>query len=278
MPTQAREFYTYLILVADDDGVAEMLQITYLLSPELDIVKILIAKNLITELAENVVYINDWKEHNMVQRDRYHVTKYNQLLIDKLGANSFCHFDLALKEMAQIKAKNAMYTDCIQDVSKMEHEVRLGKVRLDTTNVRSATADKETIIYEEINDDGERVVKRKGMKKPVTLRPTPFSYQEELKRLASSPAKAHKVAAHYFVEKGFKFENEDQYEPELARTLKTAKMLVGYSGGQIEKAMAYCKKEWPDIWTLETVAKRIAEVNLKWKKKHQSKISSASLE
>ena len=68
--------------------------------------------------------------------------------------------------------------------------------------------------------------------------------------------------AHYFVAKGFKFANWEQYYPELARNLKIAKTLKGYSGQQIETAIEHCKKEWEDNWTLETVARWAAQTNL----------------
>lgn len=90
-----------------------------------------------------------------------------------------------------------------------------------------------------------------------------FSLEEELKRLRDSTRKDYKIIAHYFKKKNWKFENREQFLTEFKRNLRPAKSLFGYSGEQIEKSIEYCIKNYPEIWTLETVSKRVAELTLK---------------
>lgn len=123
-------------------------------------------------------------------------------------------------------------------------------------------ADKSAeIVYQEVNDEGEPVVKRSGLKRKVSEPPYPFSQGDEIKRLLASPVKVHKIAGHYILTKKLKYENRDQFEPDLARFIHTAKSLKGYDSGKIERAFEYCRKKWPDDWVLETVVKWIAEAN-----------------
>ena len=122
-----------------------------------------------------------------------------------------------------------------------------------------AKASEDEYSTQPINDEGEPTFKRKGLKNNTTQ--SHFSFSEQMERLKTSPVKAHNIAWLYFKEKEFKFTNQDQWEPELARTIKSAKLLKGYSGQEIKNTIEYCRKEWPDLWTIETLLKRISEAN-----------------
>jgi len=114
--------------------------------------------------------------------------------------------------------------------------------------------------YQPINDEGQEVKKYKGLKKPISSRGV-FNYEIELEKLRTSPKTTDNIAALFFFHRKLKFENWDQYYPYLARTIHTAKLLKGYSGKKVDKVIEYCKKKWPEDWTLETCVKWIAEVN-----------------
>lgn len=86
---------------------------------------------------------------------------------------------------------------------------------------------------------------------------TPFSFKEKLDRIWEGNRKDLKIIARYFSLKGFSYDNELQYQSALKRELKPAKMLLGYTAQQIDTAVEYCKKNYPDIWTLETLHKVI---------------------
>ncbi len=115
---------------------------------------------------------------------------------------------------------------------------RKGKERKGNTNTKTKKKDSETSSQEE-----------------------EFNFKVETDKLLDSKSKTYNIVGHYITEKGFKFENKTQFVPFLLRNLKSAKLLNGYDSRQITKAFDYCKKKWPDDWTLETVVKWVAEAN-----------------
>jgi len=113
MPQSSQLLYFHLSMRADDDGfVGNPKKIIRMCGAGEDDLKVLVAKRFILSFETGVIVIKHWKIHNYIQNDRYHETKY---LDEKNG--------LVIKE-------NGSYTECIQDVSTMDTEVRLGKVRL----------------------------------------------------------------------------------------------------------------------------------------------------
>lgn len=92
----------------------------------------------------------------------------------------------------------------------------------------------------------------------------PFNFEEELIKLKESNRKDHKIIALYWKKKKWVFENREQFNSALTRELRAAKSLKGYRGEEIAVSMNYCIREYPDIWTLETVFKRIQDlINIK---------------
>lgn len=87
-----------------------------------------------------------------------------------------------------------------------------------------------------------------------------FSLKEEIVKLGSGTRKDHKIIALYFIKRGWKFENKDQFNAALKRELRPASLLVGYDSEQLKECLDYCKNNYrPEMWTLETVGKRIAD-------------------
>ncbi len=91
-----------------------------------------------------------------------------------------------------------------------------------------------------------------------------FIFEEELENLKNGGKtgirKDYKIIALYWKKKGFVFENQEQFNSALTRELRAAKSLRGYSGEQIARSITYCAKEYSEIYTLETCAKRIADL------------------
>ena len=122
MPQTSRLLYYELGMRADDDGfVSTPKMIMKITGCSEDDLKILSAKKYIIPFESGVIVIRHWNENNYIQNDRKHDTRYiaekNNLIIDGNG----CY---------------ELDTKCIQNVSKMDTEVRLGKdsigkVRLD---------------------------------------------------------------------------------------------------------------------------------------------------
>ncbi len=115
MPASSQLLYFHLSMRADDDGfLGNHKKIMRMIGAGDDDMKVLLAKRFVLSFKSGVIVIKHWKMHNYIQNDRYHETQYKD---EKNG--------LIVKD-------NGSYTECIQDVSKMEAEVRLelGKDRL----------------------------------------------------------------------------------------------------------------------------------------------------
>lgn len=131
MPLSARCLYFTLGMFADDDGfVNNPKSIMRQVGACTDDLNILLAKRFILTFESGVIVIKHWKIHNYIAKDRYKETKYieekSKLVLDEKGA----------------------YTECIQDVYKMDTQVRLGKASIGKASivegsVETATASEE---------------------------------------------------------------------------------------------------------------------------------------
>jgi hypothetical protein len=114
MPLSTQALYFHLSMRADDDGfINNAKKIQRMLGCADDDLKILLSKNFIIPFETGVCVIKHWKIHNLIQKDRYKPTVYSE------------H-----KQQLSLKNNNVytMDTQCIQDVSKVEAQVSIGKV------------------------------------------------------------------------------------------------------------------------------------------------------
>ena len=125
MPQSTQLLYFHLSMRADDDGfINNPKNIMRMVGCKEDDLTVLITKKFIIPFESGVVVIKHWKIHNYIQKDRYHETKYKE------------------EKNLLILGENNAYTFCIQDVYKMDTQVRLGKDRLELG--------KDSIAVEEI--------------------------------------------------------------------------------------------------------------------------------
>lgn len=101
--------------------------------------------------------------------------------------------------------------------------------------------------------------KKENTKEIVIKDDTPFSLKKEIKKLEDSPRRDLNIIALYLEERQPEIENKSQYDSILKRHLKPAKELIPFSDKQILKALNYCKKEYKDIYTLETLLKVLSK-------------------
>jgi len=114
MPMSAQLLYFHLSLRADDDGfIASTKRILRLIGCGDDDLKVLFSKRFVIPFESGVCVIRHWRIHNYIQSDRYHETIYKdeKLELTQDANGSYEKLD----------------TECIQDVSKVLPEVRLGK-------------------------------------------------------------------------------------------------------------------------------------------------------
>lgn len=116
MPASTQALYFHLGMRADDDGfISNPRKITSLVNCSTDDLKLLIAKGFIIPFQSGICVVKDWKINNYIQADRYHENRYLQ---EKSGLN-----------LDEAGAYTVLDTSCIQSVSKMDTQVRLGKDR-----------------------------------------------------------------------------------------------------------------------------------------------------
>ena len=126
MPASTRCLYFLLGMVADDDGfVNNPKSIMRQAGSTADDLNLLIAKRFILTFQSGVVVIKHWCIHNTIQKDRYKETKYleekSTLMLDENKAYTESEIDV--------------YPECIQTVSNMDTQVRLGKDKLGEDSV-----------------------------------------------------------------------------------------------------------------------------------------------
>lgn len=131
MPSTTQNLYFHLSIRADDDGfINNPKKIQRIVNCSDDDLKLLVAKKFIIPFESGVVVIKHWRIHNYIQSDRYKPTVYQEekqlLTIKKNGT-----YTLNNPETLAITTD----TECIQDVSKLEAQVRLGKVSIGKDNI-----------------------------------------------------------------------------------------------------------------------------------------------
>lgn len=97
--------------------------------------------------------------------------------------------------------------------------------------------------------------RKKEITKEIVASDTPYSLKEEIKKLEDSPRRDLNIVALYFEHRKPDLQNRKQYEVALKRHLKPAGVLKDFTDTQILKALDYAKKEYKDIYTLESLIK-----------------------
>lgn len=127
MPQSSQLLYFHLSMRADDEGfINNPKSIMRNVGCKDDDLKILATKKFIIPFPTGIVVIKHWWIHNYIQKDRFKETKY----IDEKN----------LLELDENKSYRLQDTQCIQNVSKMDTQVRLGKYSINN---------KEKEIYKE---------------------------------------------------------------------------------------------------------------------------------
>lgn len=117
MPVTSRLLYYDLGMAADDDGCVEAFAVMRMTGATEDDLKVLVSKGFVKILNDDLVsLILDWKVNNYIQKDRYHPSIYAKLLNDQ-----------------------SVDTECIQDVSNLDTQVRLGKTSIGKASIGEAS-------------------------------------------------------------------------------------------------------------------------------------------
>lgn len=153
MPLSSQALYFHLNMGADDEGFIDKAKtIQRTIGASDDDMKLLIAKGFLIPFESGVVVIRHWRIHNYIQADRFqatiHQNEKKQLEFDK-------------SKIASIKPLD----QCIQNVSKMDTQVRLGedrldKDRLDKVNYLNSGEEKEKSLSQIIKSTSVKINER----------------------------------------------------------------------------------------------------------------------
>ena len=121
MPLSTQALYFHLNMRADDDGfVNNPKKISRMVGASDDDLKLLLSKRFILVFESGVVVIKHWRMHNLIRKDRYNETQYqdelSQLMLKENGSYTECGNQLATTRQP--------------DGNQMATQVRLGKDRL----------------------------------------------------------------------------------------------------------------------------------------------------
>jgi phage replication O-like protein O len=97
--------------------------------------------------------------------------------------------------------------------------------------------------------------RKKDNTKEIVVNDTPYSLKEEIQKLEDSPRRDLNIVALYLEHRKPDLQTRVQFETSLKRHLKPAGELKHFTDSQILKALDYAKKEYKDIYTLETLIK-----------------------
>ena len=91
--------------------------------------------------------------------------------------------------------------------------------------------------------------------------PAPWNFNKYLEEMNENKQRHINIIAFYLEEKGLKFESKEQVQAAIKRHLRAAKDLVPFTDKQITAAAEQAKKEYPRIWTIETLVKILTREN-----------------
>lgn len=150
MPLSSQALYFHLNMGADDEGFIDKAKtIQRTIGASDDDMKLLIAKGFLIPFDSGVVVVRHWRIHNYIQADRFQATIYQ---------NEKEQLDFDKSKIASIKPLD----QCIQNVSKMDTQVRLGedsldKDRLDKVNYLYSGEEKEKSLSQIIKSTNVKI-------------------------------------------------------------------------------------------------------------------------
>ena len=161
MPLSTQALYFHLSMRADDDGfLNNAKKVMRMIGANQNDLDLLLVKNFVIKFEDGICVIKHWRIHNYIQTDRYHETMYkdnkNLLNIDENKAYTLKNTGKKLEGNKIIEVIEPMDTECIQDVSKMDTQVRLelGKdsIGKDSIEKKKEKKKKTSSLDEIIND------------------------------------------------------------------------------------------------------------------------------
>lgn len=130
MPLTAQALYFHLNMRADDDGfVNNPKKIQRMIGAAEDDLKLLIAKRFLLAFENGVVVIKHWRMHNLLRKDRYNPTQYQEQMEQLLLKDNGSYTENIEMPMIQ-EPDNQLATTWQPDGNQMATQDRIGKDRI----------------------------------------------------------------------------------------------------------------------------------------------------
>jgi hypothetical protein len=187
------------------------------------------------------------KEHKMIWNNNIMVVKEGQLITGR-------------SVLAKETGLSQTTVERILDFLEKDHQIgqqKTTKFRLITiVNWKSyQNVDNKRTTNGQQTDTNKNDKKEKNEKKEIVASDIPFSLKEEIGKLEENTRRDMNIIALYFEHRKPDIQNREQFEVALRRHLKPAGILKSFTDTQILKALDYAKREYKDIYTLETLFK-----------------------
>ena len=127
MPSSSRLLYYDLGMQADDDGVVEAFSVMRTTGATEDDLRVLASKGFVSVLNDDLVtYIADWNRNNLIKKDRYRPSVYQNLLV-------------------QLNCGTQLEPEWNPTGTQMEPQDRIGKDRVGKVSTGESTAPPEAL-------------------------------------------------------------------------------------------------------------------------------------
>lgn len=139
MPLSTQALYFHLNMRADDDGfVNNPKKIQRTIGATEDDLKLLLAKRFVLSFENGIIVIKHWRMHNLLRRDRYKPTQYQDEIHSLTVKENGAYTELATKWQPN---GNQMTTNGCQTVAERLPQDRIGKDSIDKNSIGKNSID-----------------------------------------------------------------------------------------------------------------------------------------
>lgn len=173
MPQSTQCLYFHLLLRADDDGfIQSPKSIMRITGCKDDDLKLLVAKGFVIGFETGVIVIRHWRIHNYVQSDRYSKSELQEAKCVELKNKVY--------EVVEppINTDNAcMDTKCIQNVYKMDTQIRIDKIREEENRIETLCH----VSHDDVDKSHFEIIEYLNLKTGSKFKPTTKPYVQAIR-------------------------------------------------------------------------------------------------
>lgn len=173
MPQSTQCLYFHLLLRADDDGfIQSPKSIMRITGCKDDDLKLLIAKGFVIGFETGVIVIRHWRIHNYVQSDRYSKSELPEAKCVELKNKVY-----EVVEPPINPDNTCMDTKCIQNVYKMDTQIRIDKIREEENRIETLCH----VSHDDMDKSHYEIIEYLNLKTGSKFKPTTKPYVQAIR-------------------------------------------------------------------------------------------------